>query len=518
MRKAWLGALALLCAAGAAQAQQGSSGYAFGSRGSPGTAFGAVQPGPAWGAYPGYAPSYQPYPAYPAYPYYVPPGAYQGYPQPASPELPAPQGAATDDGPPQGNAVLPYAASEPATGGSGYLVPGMPMVPPVEIGDDDGPRSRHRFDDEFHRDTKEKCWASFDYTMSFFRDMHSAGPLATVGSPLDPHPTVLGQPGTVVIFGDNNIGLGMYSGIKANAGLFLDADDHLSVEVVGWYVLLNHKEFGFASDNTGSPPIGRPAFDVVAGKEIAFVDALPGQLVGGVGADVRSQLIGGEINARYHGYTGDRFHLDGLVGFRYLRLAESLSIHDQFTPLTDNAVSFEGVPVPAGSAFSDLDRFATSNDFYGGQIGARVQWEGDWVVVGLFGKVGLGVTDQRVDISGSTTVTTPDGVARTAVGGVLALPSNIGSHDRTSLGFISEGGIDFGVNVTKHVQLSVGYSFLFWNQVLRPGGQIDRGINTNQVPTANAFGGTSGPVRPLAPLGEEAFWAHTICVGLTIHF
>ena len=60
-----------------------------------------------------------------------------------------------------------------------------------------------------------------------------------------------------------------------------------------------------------------------------------------------------------------------MFGFRYMQLADTLSIQDQFHPLIDNALSFNGAPANPPNTFTDMDRFGTSNNFYGLQIGGR---------------------------------------------------------------------------------------------------------------------------------------------------
>jgi hypothetical protein len=136
---------------------------------------------------------------------------------------------------------------------------------------------------------------------------------------------------------------------------------------------------------------------------------------------------------------------------------------------------------------------------------------------GVYGKAALGATDQTVDISGSTTLISAAG-NQVATGGVLALPSNIGNHSRTVLGFVPEGGFTAGVNLCQHIQLTAGYSFLFWNQVVRPSGQLDMTINPNAVPSSQSFGQGPGPARPTFNFNDESYWVHTLTVGLVVHF
>jgi hypothetical protein len=371
--------------------------------------------------------------------------------------------------------------------------------------------------DAFHRPTNECFWLEADYIMSWFRAPRSAGPLVTTGSIQDPHPGALDQPSTAVLFGNKPLDFGMFSGIRAGAGVFLDKCDHFSIDGSGFIMFSNDVIFALQSDSLGNPLIARPVVNAVNGAQSAYLDSLPGLIAGGIVINATSELMGAELNATYHDYPGKCCMWDCLLGFRYLRLAESLTFDDRFAPLVSNVLTFQGAPISPPDTLADMDRFRTSNDFYGMQIGGRVRWECDWFNFGLFGKAALGATEQQVNIAGTTTLFTPTSTT-VANGGVLALPTNSGEHDRTYLGFVSELGATFGVNLCCHVELTATYSFLYWNRVVRPNGQIDRTVNVSLVPSDAAFGLTSGPPRPAFNFNEELFWAQSLSFGLTFRY
>jgi hypothetical protein len=60
------------------------------------------------------------------------------------------------------------------------------------------------------------------------------------------------------------------------------------------------------------------------------------------------------------------------------------------------------------------------------------------------------------------------------------------------LGVVPEVGVKVGYQVTPHLRAQVGYDFLYWSDVVRPGSQIDPLINTNLIPPATP----GGPGRP----------------------
>ena len=531
MRKLLFCALAVVCGANVASAQDGQ-GYAF-RNGTPQwtSAFGSGGYGPTWGPQ-GYMPQgYMPQAAMPqaampqaAMPYnpagnYYPVAAYPGYPMPMVPDstggMPVNAGAMPMPAMPaeaMPGMPLPAAPFEDPSGPT----PGMPLPKSALAADEDSYNRDHDDDDKFHRPCNEHCWASFDYTMAWFQPQRIATPLATTGSPVDPHPGALGQPGTVILFGNDHADPGLFSGIRGELGVFLDDNDCFSLELVGQYIFPSHATFSAASDAAGNPVLARPIFNVVAMRPSAFADSLPGALAGGFNIDARSDYVGAEFNIGSHVYAEKRWHAECLFGFRYMRLDENLTITDQFKPLVDNTFTFVGMPINTGSSVVDMDNFRTTNDFYGLQIGGNVNWEGDWFTVGIFGKIALGANDEVANINGSTTLFTPTG-SQTAVGGLLALPTNIGHHSQTQLAYSPEGGLNVAVKVVPHVQLVAGYTFLFWDAVARPGSQINPLVNPGRVPTDTSFG-SGGPGQPSFSFHEDSFYMHQINVGVQIRY
>src|SRR5262249_39329755 len=158
--------------------------------------------------------------------------------------------------------------------------------------------------------------------------------------------------------------------------------------------------------------------------------------------------------------------------------------------------------------------FSTRNRFYGGQLGTAIEFRrGPWTL-DFRGKVGLGLTHQTVDISGVTVLTRPGGAQQFFSGGLLTAPSNIGHYNRDRFSVVPELGVTLGYQVTDHWKIFAGYNFLYWTNVVRPGGQIDRNINTNIVPslalTAGQRGNGTGPLVPAPQLHDTDFWAHGV--------
>ncbi len=210
------------------------------------------------------------------------------------------------------------------------------------------------------------------------------------------------------------------------------------------------------------------------------------------------------------------FHV-ALGGFRSLNLNEDLAIQDHLIPLAAGILNFQSLPADPPNTLSDVDRFHTSNTFYGGQIGGRLEWANDRFSVGLLGKVAFGVNQQLAIIDGSSSLTTPAG--STAVpGGVLALATNSGRYYRSVFSVVPEGGVNLGWNITPRLKATIGYTFLYWTDVARPGNQIDRNLNPALQPTNQTFGNGLGAAQPTFSFHESGFWAQGVNVGLEIKF
>jgi hypothetical protein len=364
---------------------------------------------------------------------------------------------------------------------------------------------------------KPRLWASAGYMMTWLRSDHLPLPLLTVGRATDIPPGALGQGGTGILVNDKT-DYDMFSGVRAEVGVFLDEGRCFSLELAGQFWASNTQHAAQSSDVMGNPILARPIFDVSTGMSSALPTSIPNVFAGAASVDARAEILGSELNARWHTYTCPQFQADVLVGFRYFHLGESLAIREGLTPLFAGALSFQGTPVPVPSVVAVLDQFKTRNDFYGLQLGGQCRFDCEWLFFSPYAKCAIGGTQQTVDIHGTTGLITPTSFT-VANGGVLALPSNSGHYTRSVLSVLPEGGLTFGVKICKGVELTAGYSFLLLSGVVRPGRQIDPGVNLSQVPSSVAFGTTStAPSRPVFLINNEVVWMNNLTLGLNFRY
>jgi hypothetical protein len=133
--------------------------------------------------------------------------------------------------------------------------------------------------------------------------------------------------------------------------------------------------------------------------------------------------------------------------------------------------------------------------------------------VNVLGKVALGDTHQEVSVNGTTDFVDPGVAPVRQQGGLLALPTNIGVYSRDQFSVVPEIGFNIGRQLTDHLRLFAGYTLLYWTNVVRPGDQIDSGVNPTQLPTATGPSPLVGDARPAFAFHNTDLWAQGINLG-----
>jgi hypothetical protein len=324
-------------------------------------------------------------------------------------------------------------------------------------------------------------------------------PLVTTGSTTGKG--VLGQPGTVVLFGGQAEEPGSFSGARTTIGFWLDECHNLALE--GSFFTLFQKSTNFTAASTGTPVLARPFFNVLTGLEDAELVALPGVVAGGISVTETSRLFGADLNLRTNLWRGCCYNFDLLGGFRFIGLDNSLTI-------TENLLTLNN----PGGAFIVQDRFSTQNRFYGGQIGfdSEVRWRRWFVDTKVM--FAMGSMHENANIGGNTVNTAPGGAVSVFNGGLLALSSNSGSFSREMFVFAPELTVNLGYQFTDHIRGYVGYNALYLSNVVRPGTIIDRSVNPDLLPPPLA----SSPARPAFAFKGTDFWAQGVNFGLEFRY
>jgi hypothetical protein len=378
---------------------------------------------------------------------------------------------------------------------------------------------------------REILWAEAQYLLWWTKNQPVPGPLVTTTS-VSGGTGILGQPGTSALCGEGELDSKLHSGGRFLFGGWL-VSDSLGIEVGGLILETHTTHFMQDTDRAGNPLIARPFFNVLTGQEDAQIVSWPssfppnvgargginGGVFGGIDVFSDSRFWGGESNLVFDLHEGaDRLHF--LTGFRYLGLEESLRTSQSSTvDMTSTAfmarpLAMNGTPVPGPDIVSMTDRARTRNEFFGWQAGLRGEWHWGRVQFGWDAKVGLGDTKQWVNLSGVTEWTGSNGRIGIVPAGLYFVGDNRGLYSRDVFACMTEAELSVGYHITPWLLFSVGYDFLYWNNVARPGDQMQRGIDPRAVPSNLAYDPSATNLEPLRRFGSSDYWAMGLVFGL----
>ena len=161
------------------------------------------------------------------------------------------------------------------------------------------------------------------------------------------------------------------------------------------------------------------------------------------------------------------------------------------------------------------DRFETTNEFHGLQLGAIYQAHFRRLWLESLLRVALGNNTQTVRIGGSTAIT-ENGVTDNFSGGLLAQRTNSGSHQRDVFTMIPEVGLTLGIRLTDWLDATAGYSVVYLPAVVRGG--TDRHRREPQPARRLRAKPFSGALRPRFRFVESDYLAHGLNFGAELRF
>lgn len=434
----------------------------------------------------------------------------------------APEGYVSES-PPEVNVEVPYEAGY----GDGTVVEGAPPYEyqegefvgegpgfyPDEGWDDGGCGTSLYTDDACPGFAWNRLYVRADYLLWWAKGFW-APPLVTTsdaGTPRD-EAGILGLPTTWVLFPTGNLTDTVRSGGRVRLGYWFDECETSAIE--GSYFALGRANTNFAASQDDYPILARPFVNIetnAVGNDAELV-AYPGLFSGNIAVDANSRLQGAEVFLRHALCRGCNWRVDALLGWRFNRLDETLVVSDTKTVLSGET----GLTV--GTVLSEYDRFSTRNYFNGVQIGlitevCRCRW---WFETRT--TLGLGNNRSIVNIDGQATAVVPvpdmpDEVIVTPAG-LLAQGTNIGRYQNDEFAVVPQLGVAVGYEIVCGLWATVGYNFMYWSRVARPGEQIDTEVNLSQL----SPGGLVGLARPKFTDAITDYWAQGLTVGLAYRF
>jgi hypothetical protein len=331
-------------------------------------------------------------------------------------------------------------------------------------------------------------WGGLDFLLWLPKTMNLNYPLATTGAAGTAG--VLGQAGTGNL-GGGDIGYVMGPGYRITAGFFGGDDRRSGFEGSAFQTGTLSTFYSINSNSSGIPLIARPfvrASDLTQQSLIVSSPSLTTPTAGSFSYGTNTQSFGAELNYLMNLYRtcpddncGLGLSVTGVAGFRYANLEEELFINSTSGTILNN-----------GFINTVSDQFRTHNSFYGGQLGLMGEYRRGRGFMTISTKLALGAMHQVVDINGGSTTTVSNGLGGTItsgnVGGLYANSSNIGRYKNDEFAIIPDINMTLGYNILKAVKLSVGYNFIYYNNVARPTSVINPVVNTGVVPTSPDFG------------------------------
>jgi hypothetical protein len=319
---------------------------------------------------------------------------------------------------------------------------------------------------------------------------------------------VLGDPGTKVFLGGKDLDTNPNPGFRLTAGYALT--ERWGVESSVFYVPTRTTSRSVSSSGQlGSIDLFVPVVDATIPGESVESISFGGFFAGSAREELSNSLLGADLNGTIRVASGSTWRVEALGGFRYLRLREA------FVLFTDSP----NIPPQPADVYQTTDRFDATNNFFGGQLGARGRGDwGAWFVSGVV-KVALGAMRQTVDIEG-TLFTNDFNDFGTPIaypgGGYFATPTNIGRRTRDVFAVVPEAGLTIGYRLTPWMSVVAGYTFLYASDVVRAPRQINRNVNYSSFDLPP--GPPTGPQEPSFKFKSSDFWAQGLSLGLAFRF
>ncbi len=352
-------------------------------------------------------------------------------------------------------------------------------------------------------------WVEAEYLLWWMRG-NELPPLVTTSPAGTPREDagVWGEPGTRTLLGGRGVDERARSGFRTSLGVRLGHwfDALMDSELQFDYLWLGDGQHSgdFQADWSEQAILARPFFNTELGRQDAQLIALPYVVAGGIAIETSSDLRAAGVMFRREWLRGSRGSLAWLTGYRYLELQERWDAREQIL------VTEPGGAVAMGTTFDILEGVSTWNEFHGGDLG--VQWRREtgrwtWEVVA---RIALGGVARTVEIGGDTLIESPDGSAVIVPGGLLALPTNLGRHHSSRFATLPELSIRLRRQLTHHLALTVGYSLMAADHIVRTGDQLDLCVN----PTQLNGGALGGPARPAVLMSDSTLCLHGLNIGL----
>ena len=355
--------------------------------------------------------------------------------------------------------------------------------------------------------TRPPSWGQVDFLL-MWRQPQALPPLVTTSPPGTPLSQAgqLNEPTTTTRLGGRSQVSGPTAGGRIDFGYWLNTCPQVGIG--GTFLALGNSSLGYATDSTTTPILTRPFLNVSDGQTAAMdtlIVSFPDEATGEIEVQGASTLIIAEAYLRRAGHHNAGTPGDLVGGYQFSRIDGSLEISSHST-----ALSTSQLRVP-GTTLSVLDSITTQNEFHGGQLGVLSDWNyGCFTIFGSF-KLGLGNMRQRAVLTGQTVINDSANSIIDAQG-LLTRSTNIETHERNVITVIPQISLRGTYAVSHRVDVTIGYSLIFFPHVLQPTEQLDPDLAVNLADPV------LGEQRPQFTFQSHDYWAQGLTFGLRWHY
>ncbi len=319
---------------------------------------------------------------------------------------------------------------------------------------------------------------------------------------------VLGEPGTVLLFGDDRTSSGPRSGLRLRGTAAIDIP-HRWWLIADWFALPADAD-RFVASSPGDPILARPFDDRAIGGPNAELVSFPDLVAGCIRVEASHDVWGAGIAVCRNlvhlpgdrGESGSR--VDLLIGYRFLELTDNVWIDERLR------VTATSSPILLDTEFGVSDEYRSVSRFHGVDLGLRGEWSRNRYFVSGELRAALGQADHCLDQFGWTAVSVPGVGAVSFPGGLLVGSQTMGVSRDREFAVVPQAELRVGRQITDQLRLSVGYSFLYWSQVVRAGEHIATTIDSTQLPSADSHPAATHEI----PLFSSSYWTQGITANL----
>lgn len=310
---------------------------------------------------------------------------------------------------------------------------------------------------------------------------------------------VLGLATTTVLYGNQTLGDSTQSGGRLTVGRWIDDCQYVAIGGRGFILDTQNTEFSATSPT--NTILARPYFDVSSGQaaqQNSLVIAYPNVQTGGVQVTSSADVAGGDFFLRRMIHESELSRVDFWIGYQFARITGDLTIASNSTEAS-------------GAELAVTDQFSTRNEYHGAAFGFMTTIERECWRLNLLTKMGLGRMHQSANLTGSNSLT--DGTNTTTDNvGLLVRSTNSGLHTNNAFSMSPEINLTWSYRLTRSLDASIGYSLVYWTNVLTPGGAIDPNlaVNLDDPPTGN--------LNPQMQFLDHAYWVQGVSFGLSGRF